>query len=128
MSSSTINGSATVIGNNFLAKGTITAVTSATTATQLHTLNVNWSPSQKFAFECSLFGSASTYTSYAGLWDFTAGSVVSASQVSTTSTTATLVRSGQFTLIPGHVYGVTVWVSATGTLHVSKAHLVAFLS
>jgi hypothetical protein len=106
-------------------KGATGQGTASSTATHLHTLNANWSVTTKYAFECVLWVSSGTLN--AELWDFTAGSAVSGSQISTTSTTATVIRSGQFTLMPGHVYGITFWASASNiTINLTDASIIIF--
>jgi hypothetical protein len=110
-------------GTAFLQKGTINGYAQVA----LHRLNSGWSPLQTFAFEASMYSSNSSSTAYLALWDVTSNSLVSASQLSTTNTTPTLLRSGQFTLTPGHSYGVTIWASGSYNCNVTKAHLIAFL-
>lgn len=109
-------------------KGTNGVASSATgTAVKLHTLSANWSPNQKFAFEASFDSSSASYSVNICLYDITAGAIVSSSQVSIVSNTMTLLRSGSFTLIPGHVYGVQLQ-STSANPYLSKASLVALLS
>jgi hypothetical protein len=104
------------------------ASASATSANKLHTLNSAWAANTKYSFEATIYGSGAATTS-AALWDITANAIVSGSTISTTSTTATVVRSGQFTLTPGHIYGVTGWIS-NGSYYVSitDASLIVFPS
>jgi hypothetical protein len=97
-------------------------------ATGIYTLRSTWSSSQKYALDVSLSNTNSGYTSYAALWDTTSGTIVSASQVSTTSTTSTLLRSGSFTLTPGHSYNVSIWTTSGGVALISKAYLVALFT
>jgi hypothetical protein len=94
---------------------------------QIFTLSSNAKSTQKYAFETTVYINSSSYTLNVALWDMTSNALVSSSQVTTTATTATVVRSGQFTLTPGHIYGVTIWCptsSATGYL--SDASLITF--
>lgn len=95
---------------------------------KLYTLNANWSANQKYAFEATLKnGGGGSYTAYAALWDFTPNSLVSISQISITSTTLTVARSGLFTLIPGHQYGVTAWSSSgSASVAICDASLIVF--
>jgi hypothetical protein len=121
------NATGNFAGSLFLVKGGTNGPFSNSGA-KLHTLNANWSPTQKFALEVSIYSSNSAGTAYAELWDMTSNSGLVASQISTTSTTATLLRSGQFTLTPGHAYGVTLWNSSSSySTYITKAHLIAFL-
>lgn len=111
-------------GLSWLQKGsTGTTTTSSSSAIRLFTLSSNWSSSQKFAFESSLYTNVSN-AAQAQLWDFTSSQAVLGSSVSTTSTTMTLIRSGLFTLVPSHVYGINAW-NGSGTTFISKAYLVA---
>lgn len=122
----TSNGSTTTsAGVNFIADGLNGIATSITSSTKLHTLNSNWNPSQQFAFEISIYVS-STGTAYAALWDMTSNAIVSSSQISTTSSSATVIRSSKFTLIPSHSYGVTLWNPNAGYSNISDASLIAF--
>lgn len=98
---------------------------SITSETKLHALNSNWASSQKFAFEATLYVSSSG-TAYTALWDMTSNSIVSSSQLSTTSATATVLRSGQFTLTLGHIYGVTLWNLSAGYSNICDASLIVF--
>jgi hypothetical protein len=114
-------------GAQFIGDGNSGYVTSSSSNAKLHTLSSGWSPTTQFAFEITFYVGNSAATAYAELWDLTAGAAVSASQVSTTSTTPTVVRSGKFTLTPGHQYGVTCWVSNTSySTYPSDAHLIVF--
>jgi hypothetical protein len=114
---------ATSSGTTFLLDGG--SAGAKTSAASLHTLNANWSPSQKFALEVSIANNTGGNTTNAALWDITSNTIVSGTQASVTATTVTVVRSGQFTLLPGHVYGVTIWCNA-GTAQISDASLVVF--
>lgn len=108
-------------------KGFSAGVSSPNTSqAKLHTLSNQWSASQTFVLEVSL-SSYRGYTVYAALYDITTNAVVSGSMVSTTSTTAILLRSGSVTLVPGHVYGVQFYCTDTnnGNAYLTKAHLVA---
>jgi Flp pilus assembly protein TadG len=115
--------------NPILKGSTSTGVTFTASNAKLHTLNATWNPNNKYAFEASL-QVTSPYTVYANLYDITAGAAVSGSQISTTSTTFTVVRSGQFTLIPGHQYGISLWSnSGSGTMvYLTDASLIVFPS
>jgi hypothetical protein len=93
-------------------------------ANKLHTLSAKWPATQAFAFEITMYSGSGVV--YAGLWDWTTNSLVSASQVSTTNTSATVIRSGKFMLIPGHQYGVTVWSGGAWYGYLSDASLVVF--
>lgn len=74
---------------------------------KLHTLNSNWPANTKFALEVTMWCSTSG-TVGVTLVDITASAaLVSASSINTSSTTAQVYRSGQFTLTPGHSYGIT---------------------
>jgi hypothetical protein len=117
-----ISGGAAGGAATFLQDGGTTG--SSGSAGRLHTLNSNWPTTTKFAFEATIYV-AGSYTAYATLWDITSNSQVVSSQISTTSTTATVVRSGQFVLIPGHVYGVSVWCPSS-SMYISDAHLIVF--
>lgn len=131
-SSGTVSTTLTASTFNMLTKGS-TSVTSGSTvptsnAVKLHSLSSNWSTSQKFALEVSIYISSAASVGVQ-LVDITAGSSVIGASVASTSTTATLLRSGQFTLIPGHQYGVTLYTTnASYTAYLTKAHLVALLS
>lgn len=120
-------GAGGIAGGVVVQKGTTNVNTpSGSTATIMHTLNSNWPSSQKFAFEASFNLSSSGGTAYLCLYDITAGAVIGASQISTTSTTATLIRSGSFTLTPGHEYAVSLWTNSSAySCRPNKAHLVA---
>jgi hypothetical protein len=90
-------------------------------------LSPNWSASQQYALEVTLSHTGGTATAYAALWDNTSNSLVSASQIATNNTTLGVVRSGKFTLIPGHAYKVSVWTSdATQYAQIADAFLVVF--
>lgn len=113
----------------YVQKGTTNSENASTTLStiKLHTLNSSWPSAQKFAFEASVWSSSGTLAAYVTLYDCTASALVSSSQISSTSTTATVIRSSQFTLTPGHVYGVAISSASTNSSYMSKAHLVAFL-
>lgn len=114
-------------GENFLSDGSTTLATSlATPSTKLFTLSSGWLSSQKFALEGTYWCGNSSYTAYLSLWDATSNLQVTTSQVSTTLTTASVIRSGQFTLTPGHIYAVTPWSSATTGVAVVDASLIVF--
>lgn len=118
-------------GKYFLADGTSSTFNTGGnpnnfSQVKLHTLNSSWSASTKFAFETTLYASNSSYPAYAGLYDISAGSLVASSVVNTTATTATVLRSGQFTLTPGHIYGVSVYTQGGGTANYVDASLIVF--
>lgn len=115
-------------GANFISDGStsLANVTGASVA-RLHTLNSAWPSTQKFAFEATIWSSSTSGTGYAALWDMTTNAQVIGSQVSCATNTATVVRSGQFTLTPGHVYGVSIWIaSPASTVYLSDASLIVF--
>lgn len=129
--SSGSNGSSQATANtsSFIYKGGTGVTTNTSSSAKLHTLSSNWSPNQQFAFEASLETGGASYAANAQLYDFTSSSAVSGSQVSTTSTSFTLIRSGKFTLTPGHVYGVQLWIANNVvSASLTKASLIAFLS
>lgn len=76
-----------------------------------YTVPSSFSANMLWAFEINLYVGASGYTAYAALWDVVAGAEVPNSVVSTTSTSAVIVRSASFNLTPGQQYFVTAWVS-----------------
>lgn len=85
---------------------TFTATASADAQNILFTLPSNWPQDMQFALECNIWSSGGG-TAEAYLWDITAG-VSTGIKVSTTSTTALVVRSTtRGTLIPGHSYGIS---------------------
>jgi hypothetical protein len=93
----------------------------------LHTLNTGWNPTAKFALEVALWTSSTSAPANAALVDVTTGgTVITASQITTTSTTATVLRSAQVTLTNGHAYGVAVWSSNGGTAYITDASLIVF--
>lgn len=117
----------TSAGVSFLQDGASGYVASSVTGAKLFTLSSTWKPSTMFAFEGSLGMGSSGYTVNLALWDLTSNAIVSGSSISSTSTTISVIRSSQFTLIPGHVYGVTAWSSSTNTTtQISDASLIIF--
>lgn len=102
--------------------------TSGSSPVKLFTVNSNWNPSQKYAFEATIYSSSSSYTAYASLFDVTTSTAtqVSGTAVNTTNTTMTVIRSGQFTLTPGHIYGVGIANSPSGITYICDASLVVF--
>jgi hypothetical protein len=117
----------------YVSKGQTIVSGYGTSIVKLHTLSSNWSSSQKFALEASIYLNYwGGYPAYAELWDMTTNTAVTSSQISAsvTSASATVVRSGQFTLTPGHIYGIALWVSGGSgyTAYLTKASLIAFLS
>ena len=126
-SGTTADASATTTA--YLRKSGVSTSTTTSAVNQLHTLSINWASNQKFAFEVSAYSNGASYTAYIGLYDLTGTpTLVTGSQVSTNATTAILLRSGSFTLIPGHVYGVGMYSnSGSGEPILTKAHLVALM-
>ncbi len=124
------NGSTTTTpGYYFLQKGGIGLNGVSVPASNLITLSASWPMTTKYAFEVALTTTSSAMIAYAALWDITAGTIVGASQVSTTSTTFTVLRSGQFTLVSGHTYGVTLWGSTTSYVSdATDASLIVYAS
>lgn len=122
-------GSAAIINSTYayLIKGGTGSTGGIASSNKFHTLSTNWLTSQSFSFEASIYSSTATPAS-ATIWDMTSNIQVSNSTISTSSTTATLIRSGQFTLIPGHAYGIALKSDGTATAHLTKASLIAFLS
>jgi hypothetical protein len=120
----------TTAGSAFIGRGsTSNNFTYAHTSAKLYTLNSSWLPTLKFALEVSMYSTNSS-GAYAELWDLTTNSVVNGSSISTTAvSTASVIRSGQFTLIPGHIYGITTWVNAASySCAVTDASLIVFPS
>lgn len=126
-SASGASSATTDTSNNYVSKGSNGSASSSSSASKLYNHSANWNPNQRFAFECSIYSGASGYTASAELWDMTGTPTkVAGSTVSVTSNAATLIRSGQFTLVPGHSYGVVIWSSTTSyNANLTKAHLVA---
>jgi hypothetical protein len=110
---------------NLVGKG-LTSLTSSSNK-NLHTLNSNWSSTQKYAFEATLYASSGAIC-WAQLWDITSNAAVSASQISTSNTTATVIRSGQFTLTPGHIYGINLYTGNSANVYLTDASLIVFPS
>jgi hypothetical protein len=116
--------SVTSLGSKFLIKG---STTTNTFLNVLHTLNASWPSSTKFAFEIAIYCNAGV--ARAELWDMTSNTAVIGSAVSTGATTATVIRSGQFNLTPGHNYGVTISNDfSADTVNVCDASLIVFPS
>lgn len=116
----------TSAGSVFLADGSSSASTSGS-ARNLYILSANWLSNTKFAFEMAMASNYSAASAYFALWDLTSNSIVSSSQISTSNTTVAVYRSGQFTLTPGHVYGITFWMSDTShVLNPVDASLIIF--
>lgn len=109
--------------NYALSKGSTTLYAYNKSQAQLFTLNSSWPASVKYAVEATLWNSG-TNTIYAELWDINSNTPVVGSQISSPSTTATVVRSGSFTLTPGHSYALIVWSSGTG--YITDASLIVF--
>lgn len=121
-------GSGTSTSSGLLVpKGSTSLVGNTSTSAVLHILNSSWSTTQKFSFECSCWISGTVATGYVALYDITTKTVVVNSQISTNATSMTLYRSNQFTLVPGHSYGVTMWASTTSPCILTKAQLVAIM-
>lgn len=95
-------------GTSFLVNNTIS---SSGAAGEHLVFTANWSQDTKVALEATLYGNVSSITSRLALWDLVTNSIVDASQVFAKSTTAKVVRSNQFTLIPGRSYALTIWGS-----------------
>lgn len=123
------SGSSGASSTHLVAKGfTAANISSASSSTFLYTFNAKWPATTKFALEATIYVQ-STQTVYAGLWDITANTLVAASQISNTTTTPTVVRSGQFTLTPGHVYGVALWTNnASYYVYITDISLVAYIN
>ncbi|WP_088186038.1 hypothetical protein [Desulfosporosinus sp. FKA] len=111
----------------FLQKGSTSPVSSGSSMV-LITLNPLLSPNTKYSLEASIALSVGGYTGYVDLYDITVGQAVATSQISTTTTTFTLVRSNQFTLIPGHQYGISSWCPnySTAAPKITDASLIIF--
>lgn len=92
-------------------------------AARLLTLSSNWPSSTIFAFEVTSYNGVGS-ASYIDLYDVT--SATSIVQISTGSTTATVIRSGQFTLTPGHVYAVSLRSSSGGNAYITDSSLIVF--
>lgn len=117
---------ATVIGSVNLQKGSTSGSKgyNVDSSTKLITLISSWPSTLNFALEATLYGGASqTVTAY--LWDYTTNTTVSGSGLSTTATTATVIRSSQFTLVPGRTYGVT-FNNTGGAAYITDASLIVF--
>ncbi len=111
----------------YLAKGS-TPTQTVGVQSKLHTLSSSWATGQQFAFEASISDSSTSGVAYAALYDLTGTpTIVSGSQVSVTGTVFTRIRSGSFTLTPGHVYGVGIWSSGSYQVFLTKAHLIALM-
>lgn len=114
-SASSTSTSSITPGSLLLAKGQNGATYSSTnTVIRLFTMDSNWSPSQKFAFEATLWG-VNGSTATAQMWDITSNAVVSGSAITTTNGSPNVFRSNQFTLTTGHIYGVNIYTSSTST-------------
>ncbi|WP_088186035.1 hypothetical protein [Desulfosporosinus sp. FKA] len=94
----------------------------------LFIINSNYAASQKYSFEATLLVSSSVIYCNVGIWDFTTTSLVSGSQINSNSISATTIRSGNFTLVPSHIYGITLWWSGSGgyTFSIVDASLIVF--
>jgi hypothetical protein len=98
---------------------------STNTASVIFTLSSNWPSSLKYAFEATIWTSNSSYIAEVSLYDVTLGQSVS-SLVTSTSTTSTVVRSGQFILTPGHGYAISVVCGGSATMYICDASLIVF--
>lgn len=128
-SGSTVINPASSSGSLFLPKGSTSAAGPTATSAKLHTLNANWSNTMNYALEAALSTANGGISVNIALWDFTTGSIVTDSQLSTLAMQNTVVRSGKFTLIPGHIYGVTIWnVNTSNNIAVTDASLIVFPS
>lgn len=106
-------------------KGNSSPAASLTSATTLHTLNNAWSPLTKYALECAL--SVTSSTTNAQLYDITAASFIAGSLIQASSGgTLAVLRSAQFTLIPGHTYAVSVWAAGGQTTNLTDLSLIVF--
>lgn len=112
---------------HFLSKGSTSLNASSTnTSVRLHTLSLDWRQDLRAALEV-VMRTSSGYTAYAALWDLSTSEIVSGSTVSTTSGSATIVRSPILSnLVRGRHYGVTVWQSSSGQAYLHEAHLIFF--
>lgn len=118
----------TIAGSYLLMDGSLNLASSTTTnGAGLFTLSSNWLSNTQYALEYTIWTNTNSNTAYAELWDITSGSAVTTSQVSTTSTSATIVRSGKMSLILGHSYGVTIYVSISAdSVYMTDASLIVF--
>jgi hypothetical protein len=111
--------------NNYIAKGSNTGGTTATgSQNKLHTLSPNWSANTNFAFEAAMYATNPS-NSTAQLYDITASYLVSGSQITATTGNTTVVRSGKFTLTPGHAYGVMIY-NGSYQMYLTDASLIVF--
>jgi hypothetical protein len=125
-SGSKTQSTATSSGTAWIARGRSTTVSTANQGV-LHYLSSSWPASTKFALEAAIWTFGGT-TSYFALYDVTSSTIVPSSQISTTSTTATVTRSAQFTLTPGHSYAITAWNTGAQTAYITDASLIVFPS
>lgn len=107
-------------GYVFIDKASNTPTTGTGSGRILHTLG-NWSATQQFAFEIALSAGG---TINAGLYDLTSNTLIS--YVSTTSATMVVLRTGKFTLTPGHQYGITLWGTSGVQFNATDASLIVF--
>lgn len=121
-------GQTTASGSYLVAKGTTSSYGTYSTANaKLYTVNSSWPTTTKFAFEAALNATGAT-TTYACLWDCTSNTQVSGTTISlASSSTYTVVRSGQFTLTPGHSYGIAIWnTNGSYGVYITDASLIVF--
>jgi hypothetical protein len=102
--------------------------TNGSTPTTLFTLSPTFPPTTKFAIEATIWVSNASAGAGAQLYDVTASAAVVNASVQTQSTSAVVVRSGQFTLIPGHSYGVYIFENIVGgyTAYCCDVSLIVF--
>lgn len=94
----------------------------------LHTLSSNWSQTQKYALEVTMWVGSSGATLTAGIFQNpTSNGGTMIGSVSTGATSATVLRSSQFTLTPSSPLGVAVQINNSGVeLYISDASLIVF--
>lgn len=112
----------------YLVDGGTTQANGSTSNVKTLILSSTWPPSQKFALEATIWTYASNVTGTYSLYDLTSTpTIVSGSTVTISSTTATVVRSGQFTLTPGHSYGIGFYSNTSGyQAYICDASLIVF--
>lgn len=93
----------------------------------LHTFSSKWTSSVKVAFEATIWSTGTTV--YSALYDAStsSGTLISGSTVSTTATTATVIRSSQFTITSGKPLAVAWYGSSSGQdYYICDASLIIF--
>lgn len=70
----------------------------------------------------------SSGTAYAELYDITAAAAIAGSEVSTTNTTLTILRSAAITLVAGHQYEIQAMITPSGTGGIQGTRVVWSLS